>query len=79
MPVFLEFPVFRTGFMVVLNVCWIKILIGQSFLFLDSRTSRLQVPPGAETANRRMYFGSRLFNTTLIQEFTDIESVCERY
>ena len=56
MPVFLEFPVFRTGFMVVLNVCWIKILIGQSYLFLDSRTSRLQVPsPGAETANLRIF------------------------
>ena len=55
MPFFIEFLVFRTGFMVVLNVCWIKILIGQSFLFLDSRTSRLQVPPGAETANRDIF------------------------
>jgi len=32
-----------------------------------------------QTAAYSTYFGSRFLNATLIQAFTDIESVCERY
>ena len=54
------------------------------FVFLDSRTSRLQVFPKPKCRNRKPphiphILGSHLLNATLIQAFTDIESVCERY
>ena len=60
--------------------------IRSRFLFLDSRTSRLPkkiqlflFEPKLQTAAYSTYFGNRLLNTTLIQVFIDIESVCERY
>ena len=65
--------------------------LDQSLLFLDSQTSRLQVfnnkkkkcwfflEPKPQTAAYSTYFWEPSLNATLIQVFTDIESVCEWY
>ena len=54
--------------------------LDQSFLFLDSQAPKkcwFFLEPKPQTAAYSTYFWEPSLNATLIQVFTDIESVCE--